>query len=272
MSNLRTCKVQRRSVRRAMLPLLIGVAALSGCATIPPDSGSDPRDPIETVNRQIFEFNEVVDRAFLKPVAQVYRDVLPDPVRECFGNVFNNLREPSNAINNLLQGKPIDAISDTCRFVVNSTIGLLGCFDPARQMGLERSNEDFGQTLGRWGFGSGPFLVIPVLGPSSVRDAVGILGVEPFLDLNFYIDNIALRNSILFTRIVNQRAELLQADDLISEASLDKYRFVRDGFLQRRRYLVYDGDPPPLPDELDSAALPPVAAPPAAPSGTPQGK
>ena len=249
--------------RNALAPLCIVVVSfLSGCATVPSDSGSDPRDPIESFNRQVFEFNDVVDRAVLKPVAQAYKFVLPEPVRDCISNVFSNFREPSNAVNNLLQGKPVDAVSDTCRFVVNSTIGLLGCFDPARQMGLEKHSEDFGQTLGRWGIGSGPYLVVPILGPSSLRDAIGIYGAEPYLDPNFYINNIPVRNSILGTRVVNQRAELLQADDLISGAALDKYRFIRDGYLQRRQNQVYDGNPPRAADEAD--AKPSTGGPPAA--------
>lgn len=248
--------------RRAAAPLFIFAMVLSGCATVPADSGNDSRDPIESFNRQVFEFNEVVDRAVLKPVAQAYEYVLPEPVRDCIGNVFSNFREPSNAVNNLLQGKPIDAVSDTCRFVVNSTVGLLGCFDPARQMGLEKHNEDFGQTLGRWGIGSGPYLVVPILGPSTVRDAIGIYGAEPYLDINFYIDNVRVRNWILGTRVVNQRAELLQTDDLISGAALDKYRFIRDGYLQRRRSLVYDGTPPPAAEEA-SPSEPPGGPPPA---------
>jgi len=239
-----------RLLRLSASPLLFIVAfAISGCATVPADSGNDPRDPIESFNRQVFEFNEVVDRAILKPVAQAYEFVLPEPVRDCVSGIFSNLREPSNAINNFLQGKPADAVSDTCRFVVNTTVGLLGCFDPARHMGLEKHNEDFGQTLGRWGIGSGPYLVVPIFGPSTLRDAVGIYGAEPYLDLNFYIDNVGVRNAILGTRVVNQRAELLQTDDLISGAALDKYRFIRDGFLQRRRSLVYDGSPPPAADD-----------------------
>ena len=242
--------------RRAAAPLFIFAMALSGCATVPADSGNDSRDPIESFNRQVFEFNEVVDRAVLKPVAQAYEYVLPEPVRDCVSNVFSNFREPSNAVNNLLQGKPIDAVSDTCRFVVNSTVGLLGCFDPARQMGLEKHNEDFGQTLGRWGIGSGPYLVVPILGPSTVRDAIGIYGAEPYLDINFYIDNVRVRNAILGTRVVNQRAELLQTDDLISGAALDKYRFIRDGYLQRRRSLVYDGTPPPAAEEAAPSESP----------------
>jgi len=243
-------------LRCAAAPLSVAAMVLSGCATVPADSGSDARDPIESFNRQVFEFNEVVDRAVLKPVAQAYEFVLPEPVRDCISNIFSNFREPSNAVNNLLQGKPIDAVSDTCRFVVNSTVGLLGCFDPARQMGLEKHNEDFGQTLGRWGIGSGPYLVVPILGPSTVRDAIGIYGAEPYLDINFYIDNIRVRNAILGTRIVNQRAELLQTDDLISGAALDKYRFIRDGYLQRRRSLVYDGTPPRAAEEVSPSTSP----------------
>lgn len=242
--------------RRAATPVFLAAVVLSGCATVPADSGTDARDPIESFNRQVFEFNDVVDRAVLKPVAQAYEYVLPQPVRDCIGNIFSNFREPSNAVNNLLQGKPIDAASDTCRFVVNSTVGLLGCFDPARQMGLEKHNEDFGQTLGRWGIGSGPYLVVPILGPSTVRDAIGIYGAEPYLDINFYIDNVRVRNAIIGTRVVNQRAELLQTDDLISGAALDKYRFIRDGYLQRRRSLVFDGSPPPAAEEVAPAASP----------------
>ena len=252
-------------LQRATAPLsVVAVVVMSGCATVPADSGTDSRDPIESFNRQVFEFNDVVDRAVLKPVAQAYEYVLPEPVRDCVSNIFSNFREPSNAVNNLLQGKPIDAVSDTCRFVVNSTIGLLGCFDPARQMGLEKHNEDFGQTLGRWGIGSGPYLVIPILGPSTVRDAIGIYGAEPYLDINFYIDNVRVRNWILGTRVVNLRAELLQTDDLISGAALDKYRFIRDGYLQRRRNLVYDGTPPPAAEDVSpqpSPGSPPSADP-----------
>lgn len=244
----------------ARLSFLLAVV-LSGCATVPADSGSDPRDPIESFNRQVFEFNEVVDRAVLKPVAQAYEFVLPEPVRDCISNIFSNFREPSNAVNNLLQGKPVDAISDVCRLVVNSTVGLAGCFDPARKMGLEKHSEDFGQTLGRWGLGAGPYLVVPILGPSSVRDAIGIYGAEPYLDPNFYIDNIRVRNAILGTRVIDQRAQLLRADDLISGAALDKYRFIRDGYLQRRRSQVYDGSPPPSADDAPNT---PPASPPAA--------
>ena len=245
-----------RGLLVAALVVLAGLA--SGCATIPADAGNDPRDPLESVNRQIFEFNEGVDTVLLKPLAEAYVAILPVPVRDCLSNAFSNLREPSNALNNLLQGKPAEALSDTCRFAVNTTVGLLGCFDVATRMGLEKHREDFGQTLGVWGATAGPYLVVPVFGPSSVRDAIGIYGVETFLDVNFWIDNVSVRNSIFFTRLISFRSELLDADKLISEAALDKYSFVRDGFLQRRHNLVYDGNPPRErdPDEEAEEAKP----------------
>jgi phospholipid-binding lipoprotein MlaA len=211
----------------------------------------------------MFAFNEGLDKVVLKPLAQVYDTVLPQPVQDCFSNGFSNLREPSNALNNLLQGKGAEAVSDVCRFAVNTTVGLLGCFDVASRMGLERHREDFGQTLGRWGLGQGPFLVLPLFGPSSLRDGTG-LGVETVLDVNFWLSNVAVRNTIFGVRTVNARDELLKADDLISGAALDKYTFIRDGYLQRRRNQVYDGNPPrekePEDDEQDVAPKPGPAA------------
>jgi phospholipid-binding lipoprotein MlaA len=177
----------------------------------------------------------------------VYDKVLPGAVQDCLSNAFSNLREPSNALNNLLQGKGGDAANDVCRFAINTTVGLLGCFDVASRMNLEKHREDFGQTLAVWGLGNGPYLVLPLLGPSSVRDGVG-LGVETFLDVNFWIENVSVRNTIFGVRLVNARDELLQADRLISGAALDKYTFIRDGYLQRRRNMVFDGNPPRVPD------------------------
>jgi phospholipid-binding lipoprotein MlaA len=246
-------------LRRLAAAIVLPLAVLgTGCATIPPDSGQDPRDPMETLNRHVFAFNEGFDDVVMKPLAETWVFLLPEEVRTCFSNAFSNLREPSNALNNLLQGKPEAALSDACRFAVNSTVGLLGCFDLATRMGLEKSQEDFGQTLGVWGAGPGPYLVVPVFGPSNVRDAVGIYGVEPFLDVNFWIENVRVRNTIFFTRLISFRSELLEADRLISEAALDKYRFVRDAYLQRRRNLIYDGNPPRErdPDEDAEPAAP----------------
>ena len=224
------------------------LAMLSGCASVPAGAGQDPRDPLESFNRQVFAFNEGLDKVVLKPLAQLYDKVLPEPVQECFSNGFSNLREPSNAINNLFQGKPADAVNDVCRFAVNTTVGLLGCFDVAGRMGLEKHREDFGQTLGVWGVGNGPFLVLPLFGPSSVRDGAG-LAVETVFDVNFWLDNVSARNIIFGVRTVSARSELLDADDLIAGAALDKYTFIRDGYLQRRRNMVYDGNPPRVRDE-----------------------
>lgn len=248
-----------RTTRRLLLNAVLLAALLtSGCATLPPNVGQDPRDPWEKFNRNVFAFNEGFDAAILKPAAEAWAK-LPDGVRDCFSNAFFNLRGPSTAINNALQGKPEEAVSDVGRFLVNTTFGLVGCFDPASDLGLEKHREDFGQTLGVWGLGPGPYLVLPILGSSSVRDATGILLVEPFLDLNFYIDYPVVEYTILTLRIVNERAELLPADRLINEAALDRYTFIRDGYLQRRRSLVYDGNPPrePEPDEDEPESAPP---------------
>jgi phospholipid-binding lipoprotein MlaA len=257
----------RSALGVAVLALL---AILTGCATVPPNAGQDPRDPLESFNRQVFEFNEGLDKVVLKPLAQVYDAVLPVPVQECLSNGFSNLREPSNALNNLLQGKGSAAVSDVCRFAVNTTVGLLGCFDVASRMGLEKSREDFGQTLAVWGVGNGPFLVLPLFGPSTIRDTAGI-GVETVLDVNFWIDNVSVRNTIFGVRTVSFRHELLKADDLISDAALDKYTFVRDGYLQRRRNLVYDGNPPRERDPDDEQAEPKASETPGRAGAPPSG-
>ncbi|MGE5160872.1 MAG: VacJ family lipoprotein [Betaproteobacteria bacterium] len=244
------------ALRRALaVAVLVLLAFLSGCATVPPNAGQDPRDPLESFNRQVFEFNEGLDKVVLKPLAQAYDKVVPVPVQECLSNGFSNLREPSNALNNLLQGKAGTAVSDVCRFAINTTVGLLGCFDVATRMGLEKSREDFGQTLAVWGVGNGPFLMLPLFGPSTIRDTAG-LGVETVLDVNFWIDNVSVRNTIFGVRTVSFRHELLKTDDLISGAALDRYTFIRDGYLQRRRNLVYDGNPPREKDPDDEEDAP----------------
>ena len=264
-----------RSRRFGQLILLVAFVWLSGCATIPPNAGEDPRDPWEKFNRNVFAFNDGFDAAILRPAAELWAK-LPDGIRDCFSNAFANLRGPSTAINNTLQGKPLEGLSDLGRFAINTTIGIVGCFDVATTLGLEQHREDFGQTLGVWGFGPGPYLVVPIFGPSSVRDAVGIFAVEPFLDLNFYIDYPSIEYTIFALRIVNERAELLPADRLVREAALDRYTFIRDGYLQRRRSLVYDGNPPPEPvpdDEQDTPEAKPASQPPAEkePAGAPDG-
>lgn len=241
-----------------LLRMLAGaaVALLAGaCATIPPDAGSNPVDPLERMNRHVFEFNDRVDRAVLKPVAQGYVAVVPEPVRGCVGNFFANLGDVSNAANNLLQGKPVEAVSDICRIAINTTVGVLGCFDVASKAGLEKHNEDFGQTLGRWGLGSGAYLVLPLLGPSSVRDAVGRVP-DAYVDpANAAGDDVRARNTLFALETIDLRARLLDAGRLLDAAALDKYQFTRDAYLQRRRNLVYDGNPPREKEEDEEAPV-----------------
>jgi phospholipid-binding lipoprotein MlaA len=232
----------RGSLARSLLLALFGLLA-AGCATtIPPNAGQNPTDPWEVYNRRMFEFNDRVDRAVTKPVAQVYAE-LPEPMRDCINNVFNNLNDVPNALYNLLQGKPAEAASDICRVAINSTVGLLGCFDVGSRMGLQRSDEDFGQMLGRWGSGPGPYFVWPILGPSSVRDAIGRVAGW-YTDPVGYLRPIALRNSMVGVRLIDTRALLLPAERLLEAAALDKYQFIRDAYLQRRNNQVYDGNPP----------------------------
>ena len=237
----------------ARLGAIVVAAALAGCATIPPGAGSNPVDPLEVYNRHMFDFNDRVDRVLFKPVAKAYEAVLPEFVRNCINNAFRNIAEPVNAINDLLQAKPTAAMIDLARLFWNSTAGLGGCFDISAMAGAPRNDEDFGQTLGVWGFGSGPYFVLPLLGPSSIRDTFGrafdFLGTDPL----WYLDDIRLRNSLVGLRLVDTRASLLPAEKVLDAAALDKYQFVRDGYLQLRRNLVYDGNPPRLidPDEAE---------------------
>lgn len=227
-------------VRAACVTLLVGAA--SGCATIPPDAGENPVDRLEVYNRHVFEFNEKADQYVLRPVAETYVKVVPEGMRICISNMFANIGDVGNALNNLLQGKPVNAASDLCRFAINSTVGLLGCFDIASKMGLAKSNEDFGQTLGYWGIEPISYFVIPLLGPSTVRDAFGRV-VDAYSDpLSYTQSEAQIAGQTL--RIVDTRASLLQATRLLEGTGLDRYQFVRDAYLQRRRNLIFDGAAP----------------------------
>ena len=200
--------------------------------------------------------NDGLDKVLLKPVATVYKTVLPQFVRTGVTNFYNNLYDVLTALNNLLQGKIGDAVSDVGRIAVNTTVGLAGFIDVATEVGLEKHKEDFGQTLGRWGINSGPYLQIPFFGPSSFRDGVGSV-VDFKLDPIRYIwrDHIPTRNSVWALYVVNLRANLLDSTKILDEAALDPYEFQRDAYLQRRRNLVYDGNPPPEKDEEDIPEL-----------------
>lgn len=217
-------------MRRCLSIVLLG-AALSGCATGP---NANPKDPLEPFNRGVSSFNDAVDEALLKPVATVYRDVAPDPVRTGVSNFFGNLRDVWSAVNAALQLRPREATENALRFGVNTVFGLAGVLDIASEMGMERTRLDFGQTLGRWGVPAGPYLVLPIFGPSSVRDAAG-LGVEVRGDLAANLDHIPTRNSLIALRLVDARANLLRATSMLEGAALDKYSFTRDFYLQRRQ-------------------------------------
>ena len=229
------------------LVLLSIVLALTGCAT-----NGDPRDPLEPLNRGVYKFNDAVDQALFKPVAKGYKAVLPNPVRTGVGNFFANIDDALIAVNNLLQFKFGAALSDVGRLLTNTTIGVGGLFDVASSFGLEKHNEDFGQTLGYWGIGDGPFLMLPLLGPSNVRDTVG-LAAYYYLDPVLNLSHIPTRNTLGAIRVVDRRARLLDAEKILDEAALDPYTFLRDAYIQQRRNLIYDGNPPPLKLEDDEA-------------------
>lgn len=231
-----------RRFYRARARLALAAAILvcaSGCAT----TNGDSRDPFEGFNRTMYGFNQAVDEAVLKPVAGAYKRTLPEIVQSGVRNFFSNISDIFISANNLLQGKVIEAANDGMRFAINTTIGGFGLLDWASEMGLEKHNEDFGQTFGRWGVGDGPYIVWPILGSSTVRDSVG-----EFLDVR--VDPVRNhrpvlpRNAMYVTRVVGKRADLLDASRILEEAALDKYVFERDAYLQRRRNLVYDGNPP----------------------------
>lgn len=195
-------------------------------------------DPWESFNRKVYRFNDVLDRWALKPVAKGYRKVTPDVVEDGVHNVFRNLGEARNLANNLLQLKMHDAGVDTARFFFNTTFGLLGFFDVATKMGLQRNDEDFGQTLGAWGVKSGPYVVLPLLGPSTVRDTVSLYP-DSFTSQYRYINDVPVRNSMFALNLVDTRASLLTAERLITG---DKYRFIRNAYLQNREFKVQDGN------------------------------
>lgn len=226
-----------RTLRNSIL-IALSAAMLTGCAT-----SGNPKDPIEGFNRAIFAFNEGLDAAIIKPVATGYDAVLPDPVQTGVTNFFGNIADFFIGINNLLQGKVGDGVGDFGRVAINSTIGLLGVLDVATELGIEKHNEDFGQTFGRWGVGNGAYVVLPVFGARTVRDTVGLV-LDVKADPVAQVDHIPTRNSLAVLRLINDRAGLLSADKVIEEAALDKYSYMRGAYLQRRRNLIYDGNAP----------------------------
>jgi len=225
-------KTTMPSTRFVAVVALAGVA-LSGCAT------NNPRDPLERLNRGIYKFNDVADRAVLKPVATGYKKVVPSFVQKGVHNFFGNLTDAWSGLNDILQGKPDHAADDLGRFVINSTFGVLGLFDVAGMDGVPKHNEDLGQTLGYWGVPSGPYLVLPLLGPSTIRDTAALPG-DWYGDIWTHKDPTRWRNIGTAIKVVDTRASLLDASDLVQGAALDEYEFLRDGYLQRREGQVHD--------------------------------
>jgi phospholipid-binding lipoprotein MlaA len=229
----------RRSGGRAaaLALLLVAGAGLSGCAT------NNPKDPLEHFNRAMFTFNDVVDKTALKPAATVYQTVLPSFVQTGVGNFFGNLADVWTTVNDVLQGKGQAGLTDMMRVAVNSTLGLGGLLDIGSEAGLPKHKEDFGQTLGKWGVHSGPYVVLPLFGPSTMRDSLALpvdLGGDPWS----YVKPTRLFVAGSVVRVVDQRAAVLDASNLIEEAALDKYEFFRDAYLQRRESKINDGESP----------------------------
>jgi phospholipid-binding lipoprotein MlaA len=233
-------------VKRLCAALLLA-GSLAGCAT----SGGNPADPLEGVNRAVFAFNDGADKYVFTPVAKGYRFVLPGFLRTGISNFFSNLEDVWVSVNDVLQGKFQQGSEDFVRVIFNSTFGIAGIFDFASDVGMPKHNEDFGQTLGAWGVESGPYLVIPFIGPSTFRDGFGLI-FDYKADLVYWAtDSVPVRNSLYATRAISNRAKLLDATSVLEQAALDKYAFTRDAWLQRRRNLVYDGNPPRERDEPD---------------------
>jgi phospholipid-binding lipoprotein MlaA len=234
----------------ALPALLVGLLALAGCSTTTAPKNPDPRDPLERLNRGTFAFNQSLDKAVIRPVVRGYRKVTPKIVRTGISNFFDNAEYPVVIVNNLLQGKVGSAASDTGRFLLNSTLGIGGLLDPASDAGLERNNEDFGQTLGRWGMPSGPYVMMPFLGPYTLRDGLSGLA-DDFVEPRHYLEDDSTRWLLWAGGQLDRRSGLSEAEAILDRSG-DPYAFVRSAYLQRRQYLVTDGaesDEPPVDED-----------------------
>ena len=242
---------------RVRLHLHLRLAAVAGLlAAVGVAHAQGASDPLEGWNRGVFSFNESLDAAILKPVATGYTAVVPELVRIGVHNFFGNFRDGWSAINQLLQAKPVAAAEMGMRVATNTLFGIGGIFDPASDLGLERRSEDFGQTLGRWGLPAGPYLVWPLLGPSTLRDSFG-LPLDLAWSTGIFINDGTILGLFTALQIIDIRANLLSAGRIIDDIALDKYSFIRDGHISRRRSLVYDGDPPDLPEPKDDEPVAP---------------
>lgn len=236
---------------------IILIISLSGCAGMGANY-DQPRDPYEKFNRSMYSFNQKLDSTIFNPISNFYKAITPEFVDRGLSNFFSNLNEIVVIVNDLLQFKITQAFSDIARFVVNSTVGLFGFMDVSTSLGLKKHREDFGQTLAKWGFGSGPYLVLPIFGPSTVRDAAGLgidtLAVTPVT----YIDTTAYRASVLALNFVDFKADLLSAERLLSEAALDEYEFTKSAYFNLRNNLINDRDMSSdgLDEELETIIVP----------------
>ncbi|MDH3354289.1 MAG: VacJ family lipoprotein [Chromatiales bacterium] len=228
------------------LVLLIPLALLlSGCSYIPfVDDGQREPDPWESMNRSVNTFNNGLDDYLLKPLAKGYQTITPEPVDKGVSNFFSNLDDVTVVINDLLQFKVIQGTSDLARLSINSTVGILGLFDVADRIGIEKHHEDFGQTLGFWGAPNGPYLVLPFFGPSTLRDGTSMIAVDWRTDPLFYEKDRTVKYGLYTMDVIDTRADLLYASNIVDKSSTDSYLFIRESYLQRRRNLVYDGKPP----------------------------
>lgn len=256
-----------RGIGRRLLPLAAAGLLLGGCASAP----ANPGDPLEGYNRAMFAFNEQVDEAVLKPVAKAYDWALPTPLHIAVGNVLGNLADPWIAINNLLQGKVADGLSDMMRFMLNSTFGFLGVLDIASEAGLPKHDEDLGQTLGYWGVGEGAYFVLPFFGPRTIRDAAAF-PVDVMVDPVQQIGHIPTRNTVTGVQIVHERWRGLGMEKTLEEGTLDKYAYVRDFYLEQRRYKVFDGTPLREYEDFDGAPAAPSDRGAEAPAGASVGR
>jgi phospholipid-binding lipoprotein MlaA len=236
--------------------MIFGIIMMTSGCTSTPSRITEPRDPLEPFNRAVFRFNSDFDKAFYQPVARGYRAITPEPVDRGITNFFNNIADVTSFVNNVLQFKMSRAGSDVGRLFINSTVGVLGFYDVATNVGLPSYKEDFGQTLGYWGLDSGAFIMLPFLGPSSVRDAFGEAGdifTDPLFNLDpvFKVDNDGVYWGLVGLRAIDRRANLLTVGEILEEAAIDPYSFLRDAYLQRRHYRVHDGNPPVIEGEGD---------------------
>lgn len=218
--------------------LLAGVllaGMLGGCAT------QGNKDPLEGMNRGIYKFNDTADKAVIKPIAGAYKAVVPSPLRTGVNNFFTNLGTVVTIINDLLQFKLSQAMDDTGRFAINTTFGIAGLIDVASMDNIEKHNEDFGQTLGHWGWKDSTYIVLPFLGPSTLRDTGGLVVDSAFFDPIYYVEDVPARNTALAVKFVDRRSQYLPASDLLDDAALDPYAFMRDAYLQRRTNQIEDG-------------------------------